>query len=266
MSRIKEKFNELKLRKEKALVSYIMVGYPNDNATLSSVNGIVKGGADIIELGFPFSDPIADGPIIQKASTGSLNNKTKIEKFFKLVKKIRKQTNIPLILMTYTNILYKQGYQQFIRRAKNAGIDGLILPDMSIEESKNYLNAAKSQKMDTIFLVSPNTKKDRLNKIANASSGFLYMVAVFGTTGVQTKIHQYTIDALKSTKRSVGQKIPVGVGFGISTERDVKKYASIGADAIIVGSANIKIMENTPSSKLEKKICSFTKKLKNQTK
>ena len=92
------------------------------------------------------------------------------------------------------------------------------------------------------------------------------MVAVFGTTGVQTKIHQYTIDALKSTKRSVGQKIPVGVGFGISTERDVKKYASIGADAIIVGSANIKIMENTPSSKLEKKICSFTKKLKNQTK
>ena len=130
MSRIKEKFNELKLRKEKALVSYIMVGYPNDNATLSSVKGIVKGGADIIELGFPFSDPIADGPIIQKASTGSLNNKTKIEKFFKLVKKIRKQTNIPLILMTYTNILYKQGYQQFIKRAKNAGIDGLILPDM----------------------------------------------------------------------------------------------------------------------------------------
>ena len=168
--------------------------------------------------------------------------------------------------MTYTNILYKQGYQEFIKRAKNAGIDGLILPDMSIEESKNYLDAAKSQKMDTIFLVSPNTKKDRLNKIANASSGFLYMVAVFGTTGVQTKIHQYTIDALKSTKRSVGQKIPVGVGFGISTERDVKKYASIGADAIIVGSANIKIMENTSSSKLEKKIYSFTKKLKNQTK
>ena len=266
MSRIKEKFNELKIRKEKALISYIMVGYPTDNATLSAVKGLVKGGADIIELGFPFSDPIADGPTIQKASTGSLNNKTKIEKFFKLVKKIRKQTNIPLILMTYTNILYKQGYQEFIKRAKKAGIDGLILPDMSIEESKNYLAAAKSQKMDTIFLVSPNTKKDRLNKIAKASSGFLYMVAVFGTTGVQTKIHQYTIDALKSTKHSVSDKIPVGIGFGVSTGKDVKKYVSYGADAIIVGSANIKIMENTPVSKLEKKICSFTKKLKNQTK
>ena len=166
--------------------------------------------------------------------------------------------------MTYTNILYNQGYQKFIKNAKNAGIDGLILPDMAIEEAKNYLSAAKSQKMDTIFLVSPNTQKDRLAKIAKATSGFLYMVAVFGTTGVQTKIHQYTIDALKSTKRSV-KSIPVGVGFGISNERDVRKYVSVGAYAVIVGSANIKIMENTPISKLENRIHTFTKKLKDQT-
>ena len=265
MSRIKEKFNELSSKKEKALVSYIMAGYPSESATLVAVRGLVKGGADIIELGFPFSDPIADGPTIQKASTGSLNNGLKIEKFFKLVKKIRKETNIPLILMTYTNILYKQGYQKFIKHAKNAGIDGLILPDMAIEEAKEYLSAAKSQKMDTIFLVSPNTRKSRLEKIAKATSGFLYMVAVFGTTGIQTKIHQYTIDALKSTKRSV-TSIPVGIGFGISNEKNVKKYVSAGADAVIVGSANIKIMENVPISKLEKEIYSFTKKLKSQTK
>ena len=265
MSRIKEKFNELKSRKEKALVSYIMAGYPSENSTLTAVRGLVRGGADIIELGFPFSDPIADGPIIQKASTVSLNNGIMIEKFFKLVKKIRNETNIPLILMTYTNILYKQGYQKFIKKAKNAGIDGLILPDMAIEEAKMYLAAAKSQKMDTIFLVSPNTQKDRLSKIAKETSRFLYMVAGFGTTGVQTKIHQYTINALKSTKRSV-KSIPVGVGFGISNEKDVKKYVSVGADAVIVGSANIKIMESTAISKLEKKIYLFTKKLKAQTK
>jgi len=265
MSRIKEKFSELKSKKEKALVSYIMVGYPSESATLSAIRGLVKGGADIIELGFPFSDPIADGPVIQKASTGSLNNGIKIEKFFKLVKKIRSETNIPLILMTYTNILYKQGYQKFIKTAKNAGIDGLILPDMAIEESKGYLLAAKKQKMDTIFLVSPNTQKNRLSKIAKATSGFLYMVAVFGTTGIQTKIHQYTIDALKSTKRTV-KNVPVGVGFGISNEKDVKKYVSVGADAVIVGSANIKIMENTPKSKLEGTVFRFTKKLKRQTK
>ena len=265
MSRIKEKFSELKSKKEKALVSYIMVGYPSESATLSAIRGLVKGGADIIELGFPFSDPIADGPVIQKASTGSLNNGIKIEKFFKLVKKIRSETNIPLILMTYTNILYKQGYQKFIKTAKNAGIDGLILPDMAIEESKGYLLAAKKQKMDTIFLVSSNTQKNRLSKIAKATSGFLYMVAVFGTTGIQTKIHQYTIDALKSTKRTV-KNVPVGVGFGISNEKDVKKYVSVGADAVIVGSANIKIMENTPKSKLEGTVFRFTKKLKRQTK
>ena len=167
--------------------------------------------------------------------------------------------------MTYTNILYKQGYQKFIKTAKNAGIDGLILPDMAIEESKGYLLAAKKQKMDTIFLVSPNTQKNRLSKIAKATSGFLYMVAVFGTTGIQTKIHQYTIDALKSTKRTV-KNVPVGVGFGISNEKDVKKYVSVGADAVIVGSANIKIMENTPKSKLEGTVFRFTKKLKRQTK
>ena len=167
--------------------------------------------------------------------------------------------------MTYTNILYNQGYQKFIKNAKNAGIDGLILPDMAIEEAKNYLSAAKSQKMDTIFLVSPNTQKNRLSKIAKATSGFLYMVAVFGTTGIQTKIHQYTIDALKSTKRTV-KNVPVGVGFGISNEKDVKKYVSVGADAVIVGSANIKIMENTPKSKLEGTVFRFTKKLKRQTK
>ena len=167
--------------------------------------------------------------------------------------------------MTYTNILYKQGYEKFIKNAKNAGIDGLILPDMPIEEAKSYLSAARAQNMDTIFLVSPNTQKNRLKKIAEATSGFLYMVAVFGTTGVQTKIHQYTIDALKSTKRIV-KGVPVGVGFGISTEKDVKKYVSVGADAVIVGSANIKIMENTPKSKLEDKIFLFTKKLKMQTK
>ena len=159
MSRIKEKFSELKGKKEKALVSYIMTGYPSENATLLAVRGLVSGGADIIELGFPFSDPIADGPTIQKASTGSLNNGIKIEKFFKLVKKIRNETNIPLILMKYTNILYKQGYQKFIKNAKNAGIDGLILPDMAIEEAKNYLSAAKSQKMTQYFSFHLTHKK-----------------------------------------------------------------------------------------------------------
>jgi len=122
MSKIQDKFKELKSKNEKALISYIMTGFPNENTTLSIVEGLVNGGADIIELGFPFSDPIADGPVIQNASTISLNKGAKIEKFFRIVKKIRKKTDIPLVLMTYTNVLYAQGYAKFMSKAKSAGI------------------------------------------------------------------------------------------------------------------------------------------------
>ena len=264
MSRIKEKFEELERKNEKALISYIMLGFPNEKATMSTIRGLVKGGADIIELGFPFSDPLADGPVIQNASTVSLEKGTNISKFFNIVKKIRKETEIPLVLMTYTNILHRMGYQKFIRDAKKAGIDGFILPDMSIGESKDYLQAAKNN-ADTIFLISPNTTKSRIEKIAKASTGFLYLVAVFGTTGVKTGIKNYTLKAIKNVKKQTKGKIPIGIGFGVSTPEDVKKYIKAGADAVIVGSAYLKLIEKTKQEKLESTIALFTKKLKNQT-
>ena len=264
MTRIKEKFAELQAKNQKALISYIMTGFPNEKATMSTVRGLVKGGVDIIELGFPFSDPLADGPVIQNASTVSLEKGTNIVKFFSLVKKIRKETDIPLILMTYTNILYHKGYGKFISEAKKAGIDGFILPDMSIEESKEYLQAAKN-KADTIFLISPNTSETRIQKISKASSGFLYLVAVFGTTGVKTGIKKYTLDAIKQVKKQTKGKIPIGIGFGVSTPDDVRKYIKAGADAVIVGSAYLKLIEKTPQNQLESKIASFTKSLKKQT-
>jgi len=167
--------------------------------------------------------------------------------------------------MTYTNILYNKGYLKFISEAKKAGIDGFILPDMSIEESKEYLKAAKGN-TDTIFLVSPNTSKKRIRKIANATSGFLYLVAVYGTTGVKTGIKNYTLKAIKDIKKQTKGKIPLGVGFGVSTPVDVKKYISVGADAVIVGSAFLKLIEKTPQNQIERKITSFTKSLKKQTK
>jgi tryptophan synthase alpha chain len=264
MSRIKEKFEELEKRNEKALISYIMLGFPNEKATMSTIRGLVKGGADIIELGFPFSDPLADGPVIQNASTISLEKGTNVSKFFNIVKKIRKETDIPLVLMTYTNILHHMGYQKFIKNAKKVGIDGFILPDMSIEESKDYLKAAKNNS-DTIFLISPNTSKTRIEKIAKASTGFLYLVAVFGTTGVKTSIKNYTLKAIKNVKKQTKSKIPIGIGFGVSTPEDVKKYIKAGADAVIVGSAYLKLIERTKQQNLESKITSFTKSLKKQT-
>ena len=199
MTRIKDKFTALESQNEKALIAYIMAGFPNEKSTITTVKGLVKGGVDIIELGFPFSDPLADGPVIQNASTISLQKGTNIAKFFSLVRKIRKETNIPLVLMTYTNILYNKGYSKFIAEAKRAGIDGFILPDMSIEESSEYLQTAKNN-VDTIFLISPNTSKKRIDKISKATSGFLYLVAVYGTTGVKTGIKSYTINAIKNVK------------------------------------------------------------------
>ena len=264
MSKIKEKFVELEGKNEKALIAYIMAGFPNEKSTMITVRGLVKGGIDIIELGFPFSDPLADGPVIQNASTVSLEEGTKINDFFNIVKKIRKETNIPLILMTYTNILYHKGYLKFISDAKKAGIDGFILPDMSIEESKDYIQAAKN-KADTIFLISPNTSKTRIQKITKTTTGFLYLVAVFGTTGVKTRIKKYTLKAIKNVKNQTKGKIPVGIGFGISTPDDVKTYVKAGADAVIIGSAYLKLIEKTSQDQLESKITAFTKSLKKQT-
>ncbi len=264
MSRIKEKFAELEAKNQKALIAYIMVGFPNEKATITTVSGLIKGGVDIIELGFPFSDPLADGPVIQNASTVSLEKGTNINKFFNIVKKIRKETDIPLVLMTYTNVLYHRGYAKFILEAKKAGIDGIILPDMSVEESKEYKHAAKNN-ADTIFLISPNTSKARLQKIAKASTGFLYIVAIYGTTGVKSGIKNYTLKAIKDVKKQTKGKTPIGVGFGVSTPQDVKKYIKVGADAVIVGSAYLKLIEKTPQIQLESKITSFTKSLKKQT-
>jgi len=156
------------------------------------------------------------------------------------------------------------GYEKFIKDAKNAGIDGFILPDMSFEESKDYIDAAKNN-ADTIFLISPNTSKTRIDKISKISTGFLYLVAVFGTTGVKTSIKNYTLKAIKNVKKQTKGKIPVGIGFGVSTPEDVKKYIKAGADAVIVGSAYLKLIEKTKSTELESKIISFTKSLKKQT-
>ena len=265
MSKIKNKFLELKSKNQKALIAYVVAGYPSATDTLSAIRGLVKGGVDIIELGLPFSDPLADGPVIQNASHIALQKGINLSKFLNLVKKIRKETDLPLVLMTYTNLLYKQGYDKFIALAKKVGIDGFILPDMAIEEADEYLKAIRKNKADSIFLISPNTSPKRIKKIISASSGFLYLVSVFGTTGKQQKIQKYTIDAIKNTKKLVNRKIPIGVGFGVSTPQQAKFFIQKGADAVIVGSAFLRLIEKTPQKKIESEITKFAQSLKAAT-
>jgi tryptophan synthase alpha chain len=265
MSRIQDKFLELKSKNQKGLIAYIMAGYLDDKGTISTMRGLVKGGADIIELGLPFSDPLADGPVIQNASFVALKKGMKLARFVSLVKKIRKETDIPLVLMTYANLLYTRGYSKFLSEIKKAGIDGLILPDMAIEEARDYLDAVHKNNLDAIFLISPNTSKDRIRKIAQASSGFLYLVSIFGTTGAQQQFQQYTLNAVKNAKKIVDGKVPLGVGFGVSRPEQAKLILKSGADAIIVASAFLRLINKTPKQKIESTVASFAKSLKKAT-
>ena len=244
-----------------------MAGFPDESTTISAIQGLIDGGVDIIEIGFPFSDPLADGPVIQNAANASIKNGMTINKFFDLVKKIKSQTDIPLILMTYANILYHTGYDNFVKRAQKSGIDGIIIPDMSIDESAYYLKAARTHGIDTIFLTSPNTQKTRINKILKVTSGFLYMVAVYGTTGSKTGVLPYSTRAVRRLKKhmTASNTIPIGVGFGVSSPSDVKTYVDAGANAVIVGSTFLKLIQKTPKNQVKKRVAALTKSLKKAT-
>jgi tryptophan synthase alpha chain len=240
-NRIDNKFNELKSKNEKALICYVVAGYPDITTSEHIITSLINGGADIIEIGIPFSDPIADGSTIQYAIQNSLISGTTPGMCLELASRIRKTfPNTPLIIMTYSNILYRKGYIQFAQKAKESGIDGFIIPDIPIEESKEYLNTMQSIGMSTIFLVSPNTSEKRLKMICRICTGFLYAISVYGTTGERQGFDEYTMESIKRVKNITADKLPLAVGFGISNPQHVKYMIDAGADAVIIGSAIIK--------------------------
>lgn len=237
-SRIEGTFSRLSKAREGALVCYVVVGYPDVKTTGQVIDALVAGGADIIELGIPFSDPIADGPTIQQASHAALEKGVTPEKALALAKAVRKKhPDLPLLAMTYSNIFVRAGWDNFIAKCKAAGIDGFILPDVPVEEASEYLPKAKEHRMAAVFLASPNTSESRLQKIIENSSGFMYLVSVYGITGARHTFEDYTKGAVQRTKQAAAGRIPVGVGFGISTPAHARFMMQAGADAIIVGSA-----------------------------
>lgn len=260
MSRVSDTFERLNGRS--ALIAYVMAGYPQISDTPSIVRGLVRGGVDIIELGLPFSDPIADGPVIQDAATRSLANGVNVPTFLDIIRKVRAESDIPLVLMTYSNILYRYGYEKFIADSSAAGIDGYILPDMPMEESAHYTAAAHKNNSDAIFLVSPNTREERIREITKITSGFLYLVAVYGTTGASGGPQDYSVAAVGRIKDITGDRIPLGVGFGVSSSDDIKMYVNAGADAVIVGSAILRLISKTPRDALEETMAQFAAGLK----
>ena len=250
-NRIEKKFCELKLKKQKGLICYVMGGYPDPKTNEKIISSIVDGGADIIEIGIPFSDPIADGPIIQEASFRALQYGINPDICLNLIRKTRKTyPDIPILIMTYSNILQKKGFRKFMETAKNAGTDGFILPDMTIEESKEYLEYSKKLELASVFLVAPNTSNFRIKKTLDVSTGFVYVVSVYGTTGMRNSINKYTLKAIKNIKKLSSNKDNISVGFGISTPDHIKLMSNFGADAVIVGSAIIQIINSNKDNSI----------------
>ena len=262
MSRIKSTFNRLRKKGEKALIPYIMAGDPDLAATKDLILAMEKAGCDIIELGAPFSDPLADGPVIQKAAIRSLKNHTSIADVLGLVSDVRKASKIPLILMTYYNLIFKYGEERFVNDAAAAGLDGIILPDLPPEEAGTLIAAAKKAGLDTIFLLAPTSTEERIRLVARVSQGFIYYVSLTGVTGSNVGLQTDAIKDAIGKIKAVSDK-PVAVGFGISTPDQAAQVASWGADGVIVGSALVKVVEeNIGSPGLAASAAGFVKSLK----
>ena len=234
MSRIRDAF-----RDNKAFIPFITCGDPDSATTLRAVKAACGSGADIIELGIPFSDPTAEGPVIQAANVRALSNGIKTDDVFALVREIRKFTSVPLVFMTYANVVFSYGTEKFIALCGETGIDGLILPDVPFEEKGDFLDTCRKHGIDLISMIAP-TSMDRIAMIAREAEGFIYIVSSLGGTGTRSEITT-DLDSIVSAVRKVTD-VPCAIGFGISTPEQAKKMAAV-SDGAIVGSAVIRILE-----------------------
>jgi tryptophan synthase alpha chain len=245
---IHQAFQKAKQQKSAALIGYITAGDPTLEATVKIASALIRGGVDILELGLPFSDPIADGPTIQAASLRALNAGTTPMRVLEIARQIKEQHDVPVVIMTYYNPVFKAGVDNFIGLAQSHGVDGFIIPDLPVEEAKEYKRNADAHGIDTIFLAAPSTSNERLTKIVAASSGFLYLVSRYGVTGAKTSVEDSTVQLIKRIQPFTAGKVPLAVGFGISKPEHVARVIAAGADAAIVGSAFINIIErNEPT-------------------
>lgn len=247
MSRISKKFKNLKSENKTCLISYITAGDPSISDSLSIMNTLVNSGTDIIELGVPFSDPMADGPTIQRACERALSQNTSCVDIFELVKKFRKDNNdIPIVLMGYLNPIERMGYELFAKLANEAGVDAVLVVDLPHEEAKELITIFKKYNLESIFLIAPNTKIARIKEISKYASGFLYYVSLKGVTGAATLDVEKTTEQLKFIKEAI--ELPLAVGFGIK-DVETAKILSNTADAIVIGSAIVNIIEKEQDNK-----------------
>lgn len=244
-SRIARRFEQLRSTGELGLVAYITAGDPSLDASERIVLALAEAGADVIELGVPFSDPLADGPTIQRASERALRSGTTLGGVLELVRKLRAKTDVPLVLFSYFNPLLQMGLEKFADAAAQAGADGVLATDLTPEEAADYLRILRARGLDTVFLAAPTSTDERLKRIAEVSRGFLYLISRTGVTGAQDQL----ADELPALLRRVraATSLPVAVGFGISLPGHVSILGGL-ADAAVVGSALVAEIERAPSA------------------
>jgi tryptophan synthase alpha chain len=261
MNRIDAKFKELKAAKKKAFIAFITAGFPDLATTEKLIFALEEAGADIIELGIPFSDPVADGALIQEASQWALErNQINLAKVLKLVKDVRKKSGIPICFMSYYNPIFAFGEEKFLRQAKACGVDGVIIPDLPPEEGKILARISKSAGVNVINFIAPTTRPERIKMISRLARGFIYYVSLTGTTGTRSSLPADLAVHIRKVKALCDK--PVCVGFGVSNPAQVKLVAKV-ADGVIVGSAIVrKIKENIGRPDLLKKVSRFVKSLK----
>ena len=250
MTSISENFQSLRSRNQCALIPFITAGDPDLETTAEALRLLDRNGADFIELGVPYSDPLADGPVIQAAATRALQKGTTLEQVLEMVGAVSPSLKAPLILFTYYNPILNLGIQQFLAKIASVGVRGLVVPDLPLEEATDLISAGANFGIEVILLVAPTSSRDRIEAIARQSQGFIYLVSVTGVTGMRAQIQDRVKDLLIDL-RSVTDK-PIGVGFGISGVEQARQMMNWGADAAIVGSAFVKLLTTgSPSEGLQ---------------
>ncbi|CEN56027.1 tryptophan synthase subunit alpha [Candidatus Methylopumilus turicensis] len=260
MSRIQTTFATLKQFGKKALIPFITAGDPHPDQTVAMLHGLVKSGADLIELGVPFSDPMADGPVIQRASERALVHKVGLRHVLAMVKEFRQQDDrTPIILMGYANPIEAMGIEKFADAAKDAGIDGMLTVDYPPEESTEFNAMLKARDIDPVFLLSPTTDKARVDIIVNQASGFIYYVSLKGVTGSKNLDIVEVADRVASIRSQTD--LPIGVGFGVRDAATAKAVASV-ADAVVVGSRMVQEVEISTADNVVANLMALTAELR----
>ena len=260
MTSVSQRFAQLKQASQCGVIPFITAGEPDLETTTNALKTLAANGADIIELGVPYSDPLADGPVIQAAATRALAKGVCLDDVLNIVRTVQPEIDIPIVLFTYYNPIYHRGAENFLKTIASAGVNGLVVPDLPLEEAESFLDLAQAQGIEVILLVAPTSPSERINKIASHSQGFIYLVSVTGVTGMRTEVESRVKDLIGQLKEVTDK--PIGVGFGISEPAQAMQLKDWGADAVIVGSAFVKKLATDDSQKALQNIGEFCHSLK----